>query len=262
MSVIGHQSRHRAAHNLLDAHTIALRHVEQQLAVGRGHSTHKGHRHLVVVGILAQVALKEAAQLLVDQVGHIAIVEMVAQEKGVSAQVAVGRRVVIHRIHDVIGCDPKAVEKRLAELLWSQPLEHIAQKDAPQRRAAALVAQDKPQRAHVAHDVLPVVQARVAARAQDARQSRLMHQQAPSRTLQVAHHRDRRLELRHQRRLHDLVLLGIGASRTIEVDMRPPPLEKRLGQLQTYVVADFAARQEVRIQAHGVGMLNHHTIVY
>ena len=187
---------------------------------------------------------------------NVGAVEMLAQEERVGTQVARRSRVVEHGVKHLGTRYLVLVEKSLGQFLRSKPLECVTQEHASQRGTTAFVTQNESQRRHILDNILAVIQARVATRAQDAGQSRLAHQQAAGCAQQVAHHRHRRLELRHQRRLDNLVLLGTGAARAIEIDVTPATLEEFRRQLQADAVADLATRHEKRVQTRRVGMLH------
>jgi len=73
----------------------------------------------------------------------------------------------------------------------------------------------------------------------------------------VAHHRHRRLELRHHRRLDNLVLLGARTAGAIKVHMVPAALEKLGRQFQADAVADLATGHEKRVQTRGERILQY-----
>ena len=85
--MVSHKARHRAEQDFADRGTEVAGHLKQDFAVSRGNRAHKIHGVTLVI-ILRHVALKETPELPCDGVMDITIVQVLAQEERVSAQIA------------------------------------------------------------------------------------------------------------------------------------------------------------------------------
>ena len=254
--MIGDETGHGTEQNLADGCTEVVGHLKQDLAVSRRDGSNKAHGITLIV-ILAHIAVKEASELPGNHVVDIGAVKMLAQEERVGAQVAGRGGVIEHSVEHLGTRDLVLVKEGFGQFPGGKPLERVAQEHTTQSGTTALITQDEAQRRHVLDDIIPVIEARIAARAQDAGQARLTNQQAASGTQQVAHHRHRRLELSHQRSLDDLVFLGSRAAGTIEIHMTPSTLEELGRQLQPDAVANLTAAHEKRVQTRRESVRQH-----
>ena len=158
--MIGNQSWHAAAYYLAHCDAMTRCHIEQDVTVCRSNRPYKTQRISLVV-ILAHIALKETVKLVENERVNIIIIKMMAQEERVLAQVTVGRGVIIHGIHDIVGRHLEFLKETIDQLARCHILESIAQEQAAQSGTAALVTQDKTKRTHVFNHVLTVIETRV-----------------------------------------------------------------------------------------------------
>ena len=98
----------------------------------------------------------------------IGAVQVLAQEERVGAQIARGGWIVEHGVKHLGTCHLVFVKEGLGQRVGCQPLEGIAQEDAAQGSATTLVTQDKAQSGDILYNILAIIHARIATRAQDA----------------------------------------------------------------------------------------------
>ena len=101
------------------------------------------------------------------------LLDVVLQEGGKLRQETVGGGFAIDRRDDGRVVQVVFLHELLAQVLRQLLLQHIAHEQLAQHGTAALIAQDVSQGRHIHHHLLAVVVARVAARTQDAGDTRL-----------------------------------------------------------------------------------------
>ena len=122
----------------------------------------------VGAAVSTDVAAKEARKLFFEQGLHGGLVSMARQERRKGGEEAVGEGRAVDALDNVGGGVLVFFFKILAKRFGQLPFEHIAHKSAPQHRAAAFVAKDKPEGRHVGADCAVQVKATVAACAENA----------------------------------------------------------------------------------------------
>ena len=101
-------------------------------------------------GITAQVALGEIGEAPLDHVPDIGAVQMRMDERRERRQETVGVRFPVNPADDLLVSQSVRREKLAAQ--GNMPFEDAVHEVAPQRRTAALVAENVAQRRYVFHD--------------------------------------------------------------------------------------------------------------